>query len=104
MILMPNVSIIKSDKPMGPADEGILRYEKQQKRTDPESLILREYKKKYAEVRKSESSKIIEEVIMEYCDKLGGLTFEQFIHKLEIFYGNVEDDEREWREKKYGKQ
>jgi hypothetical protein len=38
------------------------------------------------------------------CEKLWDISFEEFLHKLDIFVGRVEDDEREWREKKYGKQ
>ncbi len=97
---MPSVSIIRSDKPKGPADINYLRRVKQRERTDFEANILKKYKKEYPV---QGSLELKEKVNMEYCEKLG-ITIEQFIHKLEIFYGMVEDDEREWREQKYGKQ
>ena len=100
---MPSVSIIRSDT-KGPANESMLRYQNQQNRKDPEAKILTEYKKEY---RKKRSQKVSDDVLKklnrDYCEKLG-INIQQFIHKLEIFYGMIEDDEREWREQEYGKQ
>lgn len=98
---MPNVSILRSDNPEGPANKSMDRYEIQQKRTDPESLILEEFYKISSHETSLEKKK---NLITEYCEKLGGISIEQFLHKLEIFYGEIDDNEREWREKKYGKQ
>lgn len=97
---MPSVSIIRSDNPRGPADITYLRRKKQRKRTDLEAILLKEYKKEYPV---QGSSELKEKVNNKYCEKLG-ITLEQFIHKLEIFYGRIEDDEQEEREQKYGKQ
>ncbi|WP_461436153.1 hypothetical protein [Methanosphaera sp.] len=94
---MPSVSIFHTNNPEGPANEGMLRWEIQQKRNDPESKILNEFKVNFEKMGSNE-------LIEEYCEKLGGITIEQFLHKLQIFVGNIEDDEREWREQKYGKQ
>ena len=97
---MPSASITRSDNPKGPADITYLRREKQRERVDFEAMILKEYKKEYPV---QGSLELKEKVNIKYCEKLG-ITIQQFIHKLEIFYGGIEDDEREWREKKYGKQ
>ena len=98
---MPSVSILRSDNPEGPANKSMRRYEIQQKRTDPEALILKEYQKIAQQKGPLASDK---EVLIEFCEKLNGISFEQFMHKMQIFYGIIEDDEREWREQKYGKQ
>lgn len=98
---MPSVSILRSDNPEGPANKSMRRYEIQQKRTDPEALILEDYYKIASHEKSLEKKK---DLILKYCEKLGGITIQQFIHKLEIFYGRIEDDEREEREQKYGKQ
>ena len=101
---MSIVSIFRTNDPDGPADEGMLRWEIQQKRNDPEAIILKNYRNEY---RKKKSQKVSRDVLKkldnEYCEKLG-INIQEFIHKLEIFYGEIEDDEREWREQKYGKQ
>lgn len=97
---MPSVSIIRSDHPEGPADEEILRGKLQKKRTDPEAKILKEFMKAVDDCPKSSST---EEIVNMFCEKLD-VTFEELKHKLEILYGICEDDEREWREQKYGKQ
>lgn len=98
---MPSVSILRSDNPEGPANKSMMRYEIQQKRTDPEASILKDYYKLSSHEKSLEKKK---DLISEYCEKLGGITIQQFIHKLEIFYGSIEDDEREDREQKYEKQ
>ena len=98
---MPSVNIFYTNNPEGPANLGMLRFEIQQKRTDPEALILKEYQKIAQQKGPLASDK---EVLIEFCEKLNGISFEQFMHKMHIFYGIIEDDEREWREKKYGKQ
>jgi hypothetical protein len=98
---MPSVNIFQSDNPEGPANESMRRYELQQKRTDFEALLLEDFYKKSSQEKSLENKK---QLIKEYCEKLGGITIQQFIHKLEIFYGSIDDDESEWREKKYGKQ
>ena len=96
---MPCTSIIRSDIPHGPSDEGILRREIQLKRKDPEAKILKELLDAWSGV----SPDIWDDLIVECCEKLGGITTEQLIHKTEIYVGTIEDDEREWRERKYGK-
>ena len=98
---MPSVSIIRSDNPNGPADEMGLRYEVQHERKDSEAMILNEFEKITSNAQPPD---VLEDLIIEYCEKLGGITIQQFIHKLEIFYGRIEDDERKWRKQKYGKQ
>lgn len=101
---MTIVSIIRSDHPEGSADEGMLRWEIQQKRNDPEAIILNNYRKEYHKKRSQKvSMDVLEKLNMNYCEKLG-INIQEFMHKLEIFYGICEDDEREWREQKYGKQ
>jgi hypothetical protein len=103
---MPSVSIIRSYKPLGPADERGLRREFQEKRTDPEAKLLNEFiesESPYPD-KTPESKKFWDEKVDFMCEKLGDISFEEFLHKLDIFVGRVEDDEREWREKKYGKQ
>lgn len=101
---MSSVSIFRTNKPEGPADEGMLRWEIQQKRTDPEAIILKNYSNEYREKRSQKvSMDDLKRLDNKYCEKLG-ITIEQFMHKLEIFYGCIDDDEREWREQKYGKQ
>lgn len=97
---MPSVNIIRSDHPEGPADKGIVRAKMQEKRKDPEATVLREFIKSVEECPQGSNT---EEIVDVFCEKLD-VTFEELIHKLEIFYGNVEDDEREWRKQKYGKQ
>ncbi|MBQ6220307.1 MAG: hypothetical protein IJJ47_11290 [Methanosphaera sp.] len=103
--MMPSVSIIRSDKPNGPADEGILRREYQKKRTDPEAEIIKEFLKTESPYpdETPENKKFWEETADYMCEKLGGITYEELLHKFDIWTGYVEDDEREWREKKYGK-
>ena len=98
---MPSVNIIRSDNPEGPANIGMLRYDIQQKREDPEATILKEYQRIAHQKGPAASKK---EVLLDFCEKLGGITINQFMHKMKIFYGMIEDDEREWREQKYGKQ
>ena len=49
------------------------------------------------------SRKLFEEVDERYCQMLG-ITTDQLTHKLKILGGLIEDDEREWREQKYGKE
>ena len=97
---MPNVSIIRSETPKGPADITSLRRGKQRKRKDPEARLLRGYRNEYPT---QGSQELKDKITEKYCKKLG-ITFEQLLHKLEIFSGMVEDDECEWREQKYGKQ
>lgn len=100
---MPSVSIIRSDK-KGPANESMLRYHNQHNRKDPEAIILKEYQQEYQKKRSQKvSSDVLKKLNRDYCEKLG-INIQQFIHKLEIFYGRIEDDELEWREEKYGKQ
>jgi hypothetical protein len=98
--LMPNVSIIRSETPKGPADIISLRRGEQRKRRDPEARLLRGYRNEYPT---QGSQELKDKITEKYCKKLG-ISFEQFLHKLEIFSGMVEDDECEWREQKYGKQ
>lgn len=97
---MPNVSIFRSKTPRGPADMNSLRREKQRKRTDSEAILLRKYR---AEYPPQGSLELKEKINEKYCKRLG-VTFEQFLHKLEIFSWIVEDDECEWREQKYGQE
>lgn len=102
---MSSVSIIHSDNPEGPADKEMLMYEIQQKREDPEALILEEYSQEYRKKLVQDAPDVIFYKLNEdYCKKLGGITMKEFFHKLKIFAGTIEDDEKEWREKKYGKQ
>lgn len=101
---MPSASIIRSDKPEGPADEMGFRCEIQKKRTDPEAELLNEFlecKSPYPK-ESAETEKFLNEKVDFICEKLGDISFEEFLHKLDILVGRVEDDEREWREKKYG--
>ncbi|MBQ6220305.1 MAG: hypothetical protein IJJ47_11280 [Methanosphaera sp.] len=95
---MPSASIIRSDIPHGPSDERSLRREIQLKRKDPEAKILKELLDAWSGV----SPDIWDDLIVECCEKLGGITPVQLIHKAEIYTGTIEDDEREWRERKYG--
>ena len=76
---MPCTSIIRSDIPQGPSDEGILRREIQLKRKDPEAKILKELLDAWSGV----SPDIWDDLIVECCEKLGGITTEQLIHKIE---------------------
>ena len=82
------------------------RWDIQQKRTDPEAMILKEVMNVHSPypVGTPESHNFWEEKTQLFCQKLGGISTEEFYHKLFIFVGRVEDDEREWRERKYGKE
>lgn len=97
---MPSVSIIRSDHPEGPADEEILRGKLQEKRTDPEATVLREFIKACHDNFKDLDK--LSELTNDYSEKLG-ITPKELIHKRKIFSGYIEDDEVEWREEKYGK-
>ncbi len=82
------------------------RREFQKKRTDPEAELLNEFlkcKSPYPD-ETPETEKFWDEKVDFMCEKLGDISFEEFLHKLDILVGRVEDDEKEWREKKYGKQ
>lgn len=96
---MSFVSIIRPEHPESPADIGIERAEIQEKRTDPETMILREFIKAWDDNFKDKDKK--NESMNEYSEKLS-ITPKELIHKVE-YMGLIEDDEREWREEKYGK-
>ena len=79
-------------------------------RKDPEAIILREFIDKTGKIFDHYSSNhelYIEHILLleeETKHNLGMLTDEEFNHKLDIYMCQCEDDEREWREQKYGKQ
>ena len=89
--------------------EDLDEMEYQLNRKDPEATILLQYihesekiyKMEYLE--KNEIEKEMSELIQKTLIKLN-ITRDELYHKLDIITGVIEDDEREWREQKYGKQ
>ncbi len=100
---MSSVSIIRQDNPKGPADKKLLWWRIQQERKDPEALILKEYLEKTSKLSQEEPEDTFYELAQDCCKRLGDITLDEFFHKLFIYSGRIEDDEKEFREKKYGK-
>jgi len=78
-------------------------------RKDKEAIILFRYinqldKLSETCVTEHEFNKCKSELIKETKNKLNIFTNQELYHKLDIITGICHDDEREWREKKYGKQ
>lgn len=66
--IMSMVSIIRPDHPESPDDIGIVREEIQEKRTDPEAMILREFIKLCMDNFKDMDK--LNELVNEYSEKL----------------------------------
>ena len=77
-------------------------------RKDPEAIILYDYIYgmdricKMENLDEDESEKLEAQVLSETLSKLN-VTQDELFHKLDIITGVSKDDEREWREQKYGK-
>ncbi len=79
-------------------------------RNDPEAKILFDYMQKVNNLCKEypenggKYQKLLSNLKDETKNRLNISTNEQLKHNLEIITSLCEDDEREWREQKYGKQ
>ena len=84
------------------------KTEYQFNRNDPEAIILREFIAKSGEIVHNFSNneemynKQMSLLKEEITQKLG-VGLEELYHKLNIYICHCEDDERAWREQKYGK-
>lgn len=89
--------------------DDMIKTEYQFNRKDPEATIIREYLDNTDNCRKkSKNEKELNEglnnIFNDTMVKLGLNSKQKLIHKLMIYSALCEDDEREWREQKYGKQ
>ena len=80
----------------------------QRNREDYEAITLRKYQEHLVELHRNESDNIYEimskKLTEEVMDELNIPNEKILEHKILILNNIIEDDEREWREQKYGKQ